>query len=179
MGFQKGRKFTPKYMHSGKTVTGDELGLSAALAPELPSSSVETTGTYHPNRVISDEEQDQMLREWAAGGDMKSVMAKYGVHGSYLRVAMKKRFGSLEAMKQALLGLVVENAVVSQMIAAEKMSELTGAQAVFAGKLLVDTMNNVEKSIASQPKTINFGELKRVGDSIKNLRDIVGRPVQQ
>lgn len=179
MGFEKGRKYTPRYMHSGKQITGDELGMADALVREVPSSSLKTVGEYHPNRIISDEEQDQMLREWAAGGDMKAIMAKYGVHGSYLRVAMKKRFGSLEAMKQALLGLVVENAVVSQMIAAEKMSELTGAQAVFAGKLLVDTMNNVEKSIASQPKTINFGELKRVGDSIKNLRDIVGRPIQQ
>ncbi len=166
-------------MHSSKQITGDELGMAQALVKEIPSSSLETVGKYHPNRIISDEEQDQMLREWAAGGDLKAIMAKYGVHGSYLRVAMKKRYGSLEAMKHALLHLVTENAVVSQMVAASKMEEMSAAQAVFAGKMLVDTMVNVEKSIASAPKTIDFAQMKKVGETIAELRSIVGKPIPE
>lgn len=180
MSFEKGQKPSGgKYMHSGTEITGDDLGLASALVPSIPSESDLEHKVYHPNRIISDEEQDAMLKEWAAGGNMKAVMAKYGVHGSYLRVAMRKRFGSLEGMKQALLGLVTENAIVSQMVAAEKMHELTGAQAVFSGKLLVETMLNVEKSIANTPKTIDFAQMKKVGDAIKHLREIVGKPVSQ
>lgn len=167
-----------RYMHSGKSVTGDDLGLADALVPSMPSSSLELVDKkYHHSRVISDEEQDQMLKEWAAGGNLTAVMARYGVHGSYLRAAMRKRYGSLEGMKQALLGLVTENALVSQMIAAEKMPELNAAQAVFAGKLLVETMVNIEKSIANTPKTIDFAQMKKVGDAIAELRKVVGKQI--
>lgn len=165
-----------KYMHKGKSVTGDDLGLAEALVPTNPAAE-EAQVVYHPNRVISDEEKDQMMREYAATGSMKAVTVKWDVHESYLKAAMKRKYGSLEAMKQALLGLVTENAITSQIIASQKMGDLSAGQAVFAGKLLVDTMTNIEKSIASAPKTIDFAQMKRVGDSIKTLRDIVGRPV--
>lgn len=164
-------------MHQGKKVTGDELGLAEALVPSNPAAE-EAQIVYHPNRVVSDEEQEQMMREYAATGSMKAVTIKWGVHEHYLKEAMKRKYGSLEAMKEALLGLVTENAITSQMIASQKMGELSAGQAVFAGKLLVDTMTNIEKSIASAPKTIDFAQMKRVGDSIKTLRDIVGRPAQ-
>lgn len=159
-----------------KQVTGEDLQLGSALVPS--PTQEQNDHTYHPTAQISQEEQDQMMREWAANGNLSVVEAKWGVHQGYLRSAMRRRYGSLEAMKTALLGLVTENALTSQVIAAHKMPELTGAQAVFAGKLLVETMVNIEKSIASAPKTIDFGQLKRVGDSIRTLREIVGKPVQ-
>jgi hypothetical protein len=153
--------------------------LEDALAPEMPLATLQTDrGTAnpnHPNRKISLEEQDQMLREVAATGSMGTVEAKYGVSRGYLREAMRRRFGSLEAMKSILLGLVTENAIVSQMVASEKMGEMSGPQAVFAGKMLVDTMEKVEKSIQNTPKTVNFAQLHQVGEALKQLRAIVDK----
>lgn len=164
-----------RYMHDARAADLAPLQLSDALVPDSPGTSIETTTeTYHPSRRISDAEQERMFHEWAASGSETAVAAKYGVHKAYLRDAMRRKFGSLEGMKAALLGIVTENAIVAQMVAAAKMEQLSGAQAVFAGKMLVETMERVEKSIANTPKTINFGQLNRVGESIAKLRSIVG-----
>lgn len=156
--------------------------MSEALVQDIPSSSVKVATLQldtdarervHPSQKISTEEQDQMLREAAAMGSVTAAEDKYGVHRGYLRAAMRRRFGSLEAMKSVLLGLVTENAIAVQMVAAEKIEELSAPQAVFAGKMLVDTMEKIEKSIQSAPRTVNFAQLEKVGDAIKTLRGIV------
>lgn len=166
------------YMH-GKSAKGagiDPELLEAALVQDAPSATLQKSGkVYHPNRRISDEEQDQMLREAAASGSIATVEAKYGVAQGYLRQSMRRRFGSLEAMKSVLLGLVTENAIVVQAIAQEKAGELSAPQAIFAGKLLVDTMEKVEKSIQNTPKTVNFGQLNKVSETLKELRAVVDR----
>lgn len=141
--------------------------------PSLATLQTPPSGQLHHSQKISVEEQDQMMREVAATGSFASVESKYGVSQGYLRSAMRRRFGSLEAMKQALVGLVAENAIVVQMIAQEKAGELTAPQAIFAGKLLVDTMEKVEKSIQNTPKTVNFAQLNQVGETLKALRAVV------
>lgn len=150
--------------------------LEGALVQDIPSATLQTSDkVYHPNRRISDEEQNQMLREAAATGSISAVESKYGVAQGYLHTSMKRRFGSLEAMKQVLLGLVTENAIVVQAIAQEKAGELTAPQAIFAGKLLVDTMEKIEKSIQNTPKTVNFGQLNKVSETLRELRQVVDR----
>jgi hypothetical protein len=149
--------------------------LEGTLVPEIPRIATLQTPNeqYHHARKITEGEQDQMLREAAATGSISAVENKYGVARGYLRSALSRRFGSLEKMKEVLLGLVAENAIAVQMVAQEKVGELTGAQAVFAGKLLVDTMEKVEKSIQSTPKTVNFRQLNQVGETLKQLRAVV------
>ena len=167
-----------QYMHGQvmKKAGIPNLVLEDALAKEAPIASLQTPAEYHhPNARISTEEQDQMLREAAATGSVTSVELKYGVARGYLRAAMTRRFGSLEAMKQVLLGLVTENAIAVQMVAQEKIGELSAPQAVFAGKMLVDTMEKVEKSIQNTPKTVNFAQLNQVGETLKALRAVVDK----
>lgn len=166
------------YMHgqSAKAAGLDPEVLEAALLQDCPSATLQTPAKqHHPNRRISDEEQDRMLQEVAASGSVSAVEARYGVSRGYLQQAMKRRFGSLEGMKQVLLGLVTENAIIVQSIAQERAAELTAPQAVFAGKLLVDTMEKVEKSIQNTPKTVNFAQLDAVGKTLKELRAVVDR----
>lgn len=155
--------------------------LEGVLVQDNPSATLqkEVSNPPKPGQKISVEEQDSMLREAAAHGSISTVEDKYGVARGYLRSAMKRRFGSLEAMKQVLLGLVTENAITVQMIAAEKAGELTAGQAVFAGKLLVDTMEKIENSIKNTPKTVNFGQLEKVGETIAALRKIVDAPYKE
>lgn len=166
------------YMHGPSAKAGglDPDILEGVLVPDCPSATLQKSANeYHPNRRISDEEQDQMLREAAATGSISAAEDKFGVSRGYLRSAMKRRFGSLEAMKQVLLGLVTENAIVVQSIAQERAHELTAPQAIFAGKLLVDTMEKVEKSIQNTPKTVNFAQLEKVGSTLRELRAVVDR----
>jgi len=154
--------------------------LAEALAPELPSThevlipELVREGGAHPNQQVSPREQMQMMREWAAGVPVSEVEARYGVSRGYIRAAMQRRFGSREAMLAALQNLVTENAVGVQMIAQEKIHELSGAQAVFAGKLLVETMVTLDKHIQAQPKTVNFGAMKALGNTLKAIQKVVG-----
>lgn len=155
----------------------DGAVLAASLAPEPPDTFEAPSGSVHHNQQVSDATQLQAMREWASGVKIREVEAKYGLCRGYIREAMVRRFGSREAMLRALEGLILENAVGAQMIAQEKLPELTGAQAVFAGKLLVETMGNLRAQIEATPKTINFREFKMLGDQLKQIREIVGKPV--
>lgn len=154
-----------------------EAALVAELAPE-PPADYRPALPHHSNATVTLDEQNQMLREWAAGADVNALEARYGVSRGYLRETMRRRFGSKEKMLEALQGMVAENAVIAQGIAQSKMHELNAAQAVFAGKLLVETYVTLDKHIESRPKTINFGELRRLGDSIRELKALVAKPVQ-
>lgn len=157
----------------------DSASLSGALAPEPPDTigpnpSVETQAV-HPLRKVTDAEQVQMMREWAAGANVAELETKYGVTRGYIRAAMIRKFGSKENMLHALENLILENAVGAQMIAQEKLHELSGAQAVFAGKLLVETAGSLRAQMEKIPKTINFGEFKRLGDTLREVRALVNR----
>lgn len=151
--------------------------LLGTLAQEPPATFQEESPLKgeHPNRQVSTERHDQMLREWVAGAPLSEVEDRYGVSRGYLRQASMRRFGSKEALLQALQNLIAENAVVAQMVAQEKLHELNAAQAVFAGKLLTETYIALDKHIESKPKTINFGELNRLGTAIRDLKTLVTR----
>jgi hypothetical protein len=151
--------------------------LIGTLASDMPEeiATLQSPAKVHHLRQISDEEQAQMMAEVAAGGSTTVVEQRFGVARGYLHTAMKRKFGSVENYKRILQGLVLENAVAVQMIAQEKLPELTAAQAVFAGKLLVDTHEKIEKSIQNTPKTVNFGQLEKVTETLKSLRQIVDK----
>ena len=144
--------------------------LAEHLAPEPPAEFHVERPPVHHSREITDAMQDQAMREWAAGRSLPEIAAKFDTSRNYLRGALLRRFGSREQLLNALEGLVLENAVTSQMIAQEKMPELSAAQAVFAGKLLVETMGNLNEQRTKAPKTINFREFKNLGDSLREIR---------
>lgn len=151
----------------------DSATLAGALAPEPPGTFDEREEARHPNQEVSPAVQAQLLREWASGANLEEAEARYGVSRGYIRQAMLRKFGGREGLLEALRALVLENAVGAQMIAQEKLPELTGPQAVFAGKLLVETMANLENQIQATPKTIEFGAFARLGETLKNIREIV------
>jgi len=159
--------------------------LRTVASPEkLAGLAIEPPGTFEPpavgehhNQQVSKEVVLQAAREWAAGTPVIEVENKYGLSRGYIRQAMMRRFGSKEAMLEALEGLVCENALGCQMIVQEKMHEMNAKEAVFAGKLLVETMGNLRSQRENMPKTINFREFKALGDALKQVREIVGKPV--
>jgi hypothetical protein len=160
-----------------RTVASPEA-LSAGLAPEPPGTFDPPEGVEHSKQVCTDETLRQAAKEWCSGVPLVTVEAKYGMSQGYIRQAMMRRFGSKEGMLEALENLVLENAVGAQMIAQEKLHELTGREAVFAGKLLVETMGSLRSQRENMPKTINFREFKALGDALKSVREIVGKPAQ-
>lgn len=160
-----------------RTVASPEK-LAGSLAPEPPGTFDAPALPSHHNQQVSDATLMQAAKEWAAGVPVMEVEAKYGLSRSYIRQAMTRRFGSTEAMLVALEGLVLENAVGAQMIVQEKMHEMNAKEAVFAGKLLVETMGNLRSQRENMPKTIEFGQFKALGAALKEIREIVGTPIK-
>lgn len=153
--------------------------LAGSLAPEPPGTFDTPDVPTHHKQQVSDATLVQAAREWTAGVPVVEVEKRYGLTRGYIREAMKRRFGSKEAMLEALEGLTLENAVACQMIVQETAHEMTAKEAVFAGKLLVETMGNLRAQREAMPKTINFGEFKALGDALKKVREIVGTPIRE
>lgn len=98
------------------------------------------------------------------------VAMQYEVHRNFVDNALRRRFGSVERAKGALLGLTLENALALQEVAASKISEFSGPQAVMSAAILTDKALAIEKSIRETPKTIDFGALRQIGATLRELR---------
>lgn len=160
-----------------RTVASPEA-LAGSLAIEPPATFEPPSDNPHHNQQVSEAVLTQAMREWVAGVPVGEVEIKYGLSRGYIRQASLRRFGNKESLLEALENLVLENAVGAQMIAQEKLHELTGKEAIFAGKLLVETMGSLSSQREKMPKTINFGEFKKLGEALKQVREIVGKPAQ-
>lgn len=116
--------------------------------------------------------EKEAIMEVAAGASPRQVEKKYDLHQDYVAHALKRRFGSPEAAKQALRGFVLENALACMAVAAVEIPNMTGPQAVMSGAILIDKSLALEKAIAEAPKTIDFGALADMGKTLKVLREI-------
>lgn len=113
------------------------------------------------------------ISEVAGGASPRAVEVKYDLASGYVAHALKRRYGSPEAAKLALQGLVGENALACMVKAAIEIPNMSGPQAVMSGAILIDKMLALEKSVAEKPKTIDFGQLADMGNTLKVLREIV------
>lgn len=121
--------------------------------------------------------EKEAISEVAGGASPRAVEVKYDLTQGYVQHALRRRYGSPEAAKLALQGLVGENALACMVKAAIEIPNMSGPQAVMSGAILVDKMLALDKSIAEKPKTIDFAQLADMGTTLKVLREIALAPV--
>lgn len=126
-----------------------------------------------PNASVTMEVEKQLIVEQLGGKTPNQIAVEYQVHRNYVENALRRRFGSPERAKAALLGLSLENALALQEKVAQSIQEFSGPQAVMSSAILIDKALAIEKSIQETPKTIDFGALRKIGDSLARLRSIV------
>lgn len=163
-----------------KTVLGggsvlDHLGAAGETAKAAMLQTLEETDSVPRRTDVPLEVEKAAIVEYAGGASPAALAVKYDVQQAFVQHALKRRFGTLEAGKRALLGLVVENALACQVQAAQHIPMMSGPQAVMSGAILADKMIAIEKSIQDTPKTINFGAMADIGKTLKALREIVPR----
>lgn len=162
-----------------KKVLGGSEGVLGMLGAERREAGLATLqATDHtwgkgdrPPSVGLETEREAIL-EVAGGASVTAVEVRYDLHAGYVQHALARRFGSPEAAKTALRGMVLENALACQVVAATQIHEMTGVQAVAAGAILIDKALLLERSIAEQPKTIDFAALADMSKTLSVLREI-------
>lgn len=120
--------------------------------------------------------EKEAIAEVAGGASPRMVEVKYDLTRDYVAHALRRRYGSPEAAKLALQGLVQENALACMVKAAIEIPNMSGPQAVMSGAILIDKALALEKSIADRPKTIDFAQLADMGKTLKVLREIAAQP---
>ena len=116
--------------------------------------------------------EKEAIAEIAAGASPRMVEVKYDLSTGYVQHALRRRYGSPEAAKMALQGLVNEGAMACMVKALVEIPNMSGPQAVMSASILIDKSLALEKSISDRPKTIDFGALADMGKTLKVLRDI-------
>lgn len=130
-------------------------------------------GEGNATAQVSLELEKAAIVDQIGGKTPSQIATEYHVHRSFVDNALRRRFGSVERAKGALLGITLENALALQEVAASKIGEFSGPQAVMSAAILTDKALAIEKSIRETPKTIDFGALRRIGDTLRELRAIV------
>lgn len=114
----------------------------------------------------------EAIAEVAEGASPSLVEVKYGLAKGYVAHALKRRFGSQEAAFAALQGLTLEGAIACNVHALTQVGSMSGPQAVMSGAILIDKALALQKAIQERPKTIDFGQLARMGKVLTVLREI-------
>lgn len=155
---------------TGEIVTLQKLGESDAAALRH--------GTTRGEGIALDLEKAAIV---AVAGGMAKVNAEeqFGLRRGYVDYALQRRFGSAEAAKKALQGLVLENAIACNVHAAGLVEEMTGPQAVMAGAILIDKALAIERSIVETPRTIDFAAFADLGESLRKIGEIVNQPTSE
>lgn len=164
-----------------KKVTGgrsvlDAMGADGEQVKVAVLQKLEETDHTH-NRLgtatVSLAIEKEAIAEIAGGASPRAVEVKYELQQGYVQHALRRRFGSPDAAKMALQGLVLENGLACMVKAAQEIPNMSGPQAVMSGAILVDKALALEKSIADRPKTIDFGALTQIGQTLQKLRESV------
>lgn len=127
---------------------------------------------------VTGDMEKEIIVEQMGGKTPSQIAVEYGVHRDFVNNALRRRFGSAEKAKAALLGLCLENALALQEVVASKIGEFSGPQAVMSSAILTDKALAIEKSIQETPKTIDFGALRSIGSSLARLRSIVPKKAE-
>lgn len=138
----------------------------------------ETDHTHSSRSDVPLDVEKAAITEIAAGASPSHVAVKYDLHQGFVRHALQRRFGSTEKMKEALRGLVLENALACNVLAATRLHEMSAPQAVMSGAILIDKALALDKSILETPQVIDFAALADTAKTLKVLREIVnsGKP---
>lgn len=150
-----------------------QLGAAGKDAEFAVMQKLEETDDVPRRTDVPLEVEKAAIVDYASGVGPAEIAVKYDVQQAFVHHALRRRFGSLEQGKKALLGLVTENALACQIQAAQHIAEMSGPQAVMSGAILIDKLISIEKSIQDTPKTINFGAMTEIGASLKRLRELV------
>lgn len=169
-------KRSPRKAAALKKILGHGNGLEVPV--EVPQQSRADATVGQEISVYRSQKYHPAVMERAVtalnnGMEGRRVEEVYGVQAGYVRQVMNKMHVDPMRAKRALLNIVTENALAVQGVAAAKVEDLTAAQAVFAGKLLTDTMIDLDKHIQAAPKVVDFEQLRSVGDSIASLKSLI------
>lgn len=115
----------------------------------------------------------------AAGASPSMVEREFDLHQNYVAYALKRRFGSADAAKKALQGLVLENALACQVHGGAHLTEMSAPQAFMSSAVLIDKALALEKSMEGTVRTVDFGALATIGKTLNVLKDIVNPPASQ
>jgi hypothetical protein len=116
--------------------------------------------------------EKEAICDYAAGASIGEIENKYAISRGYVDYALRRRFGSLEAGKKALMGMIMENALACNVHASAHIEELSAPQAIMSGAILVDKVIALERSIVEAPRTIDFGQLAEMDRTLRVLREI-------
>lgn len=137
-----------------------------------------TTNPYHHARETPVIVEDAAIAKFLAGENGKLVPAteverRFGLRKGYLGIALRRRYGTTAALKEALQGSLMESGLVMVEHAMMHVEEMTPAQAILGAKIATDAALSIEKSRREAPKVIDFGQLAALGEGIMRLNAFV------
>jgi hypothetical protein len=160
----------------GKEKTIATAPLSAVPAAEarpgawktmlLPAPDEETVNKHRHVPVAIDE---QIVKDVADGGQPSEIEDAYSVRRGYVRTVLIRRFGSIEAMKRALQGQCLENALALNEHAMKGIATIAPERALVGAKVMIDGALSLEKSMVDKPLIIDFAALALLGQVLAKI----------
>ncbi len=136
---------------------------------KLLPAPVTKDGELFKSRTISPIIEEALIQDIADGMTPDEIEAKYDVARRHIYTILLRRFGSKSKMKEVLTSQCYENAMAFQEHARQNIQSMSGAQAVLAAKLSIDSGLNLEKGTAKEEVEIDFGSLVSLGDSLQRI----------
>lgn len=116
----------------------------------------------------------QIVKEKAGGATEAYLVQKYGVSKTYIQDALSKHFVTSAVGREVLKNVVLENGIAAGMRVHQTIKDLTPVQSVMATGLMAKTFIDLDKHTAATPVEIDFSELQKIGDNLKEISEAIG-----
>jgi hypothetical protein len=154
------------------SITG-EVGQEAKVAMLQKLSETDSVAMANAgSRTVPLELEKAAIVATAAGASPAEVEREFAVTAGYVQYALRRRYGSAEAAKKALVGLVMENALACQVHGAAHLTEMSAPQAFMSGAILIDKALALEKSMEGVGRTVDFSALAEIGRTLRVIRSV-------
>lgn len=126
-------------------------------------------GKEHKGRHVPAVIDEQIVKDVSNGQTPGDIEQRYALRDGYVRDTLVRKFGSIDAMKRALQLQCLENAIVLNEHAMDKIAAIAPGQALVGAKIMIDGALALEKSRVDKPATIDFEMLAALGGMLERV----------
>lgn len=131
-------------------------------------------GTVSDSSAMTPALEQHIIELFGEGIPAFEIEKKFDLAKGYVRYALVRRFGSVEAYKTALKKLLLENAVATSQHTLANIEALHPSQSGMLAATMTNAFIALDKHDKDTPRQIDFGALASFGETLERIEKYAG-----
>lgn len=149
------------------------------MDPETDQAvAVPVVGMHQNGSSVPPALEQHVLEQYGKGVCIAELERKFELGAGYIRNALTRRFGSVEAMKAALKSLLLENGIATAQHTLANVESLHPSQSGMLSAAFTNAFLAMDKHERNAPKVVDFAALADFGETLQRIEKYAGIAVE-